>query len=421
MTEKNNNRKSHYAWKIFASCILLKIGLGGIVMCIAGNFITPVVMELGCEVNQFTMLISVEAAAMALMYTTAARMFETKKIGTLMGIAAIAEVFGIALMSTYRSVFMFYISGAIIGVGVAFTGFVAVPLLVNMWFRKNAGTVLGIIMATEGLAVVLYTKLSAVLIAGIGWRNAYLVLAIVSLLLSVPALFLLVKSPSEAGCQPYGAEEGEESGGELRSYSNQVGFTKKQAVRMPLFYIIWAICMLFSVGTGVQQYFSTFSTMELGESIAFGANAAMLMSLGCVVSSIILGFVNDRFGVKAGLGWGAFFITIGYVLMIYSIRHHQYTALASLLVGFGGSMYTVQCPLVVRTILGTKEYSSIWALMMMGNSMVGAFSFGPIGLFYDRTGSYKGAFIMVIALYCLAFFIGVFAVNYGKKITKIST
>ena len=84
-------------------------------------------------------------------------------------------------------------------------------------------------------------------------------------------------------------------------------------------------------------------------------------------------------------------------------------------------MYTVQCPLVVRTILGTKEYSSIWALMMMGNSMVGAFSFGPIGLFYDRTGSYKGAFIMVIALYCLAFFIGVFAVNYGKKITKIST
>ena len=48
--------------------------------------------------------------------------------------------------------------------------------------------------------------------------------------------------------------------------------------------------------------------MELGQSIPYGATAAMCMSLGCVASSVILGYVNDRFGVRAGLGWGALFI-----------------------------------------------------------------------------------------------------------------
>lgn len=79
-------------------------------------------------------------------------------------------------------------------------------------------------------------------------------------------------------------------------------------------------------------------------------------------------------------------------------------------------MYTVQCPLLARTALGNKDYSSIWSLMMMGNSMVGAFSFSSIGLFYDLGGSYKGAFIMAIVLYFVALVIGSIAINMGKKI-----
>ena len=151
-------KKIHYAWIVFASCILLKIGLGGVVMCIAGHFVPPVVPEFG-------------------------------------------------LMAIYKSVFPFYISGAIVGVGVAFTGYVAIPVVVNMWFKKKAGTILGIIIAAENIAMILYTKLSAVLITAFGWRGAYGILAAICLVVSVPAVFFLIKSPEEVGVQPYGAEE----------------------------------------------------------------------------------------------------------------------------------------------------------------------------------------------------------------------
>ena len=405
-------KKIHYAWIVFASCILLKIGLGGVVMCIAGNFVTPVVQEFGCSVSAFTMLVSVEAAAMALMYTTAAKTIAKGHVGKVMGIAALAQVIGIGLMATYKSVFPFYISGAIVGVGVAFTGYVAIPVVVNMWFKKKAGTILGIIIAAENIAMILYTKLSAVLITAFGWRGAYGILAAICLVVSVPAVFFLIKSPEEVGVQPYGAEEAPADS--PAAAASEWGFTRKQALRMPLFYIVWFTCMLYSVGCGVQQYIANFATMELGKSIDFGANAAMLMSCGCVICSVCLGYINDKFGVKAGLIWGFVFIALGYGTMIASIGNPMLCMLASFLVGLGGSMYTVQCPLLAKTALGEKDYSSIWSLMMMGNSMVGALSFSSIGLFYDVGGSYVGAFLMGICLYGAAGLIGAFVLSKRK-------
>lgn len=409
-------KRIHYAWIVFASCILLKIGLGGAVMCIAGNFVTPVVQELGSRVSQFTMVVSVEAAAMALLYTTAAKVLSTKKIGFVMGIAALVEVVGIALMATYRSVYMFYLSGAMIGAGVAFTGYVAIPIIINMWFHKKAGTVLGIIVAAEGVSTVVYSMLTATWIVNLGWRSAYLVMAVTCLVLSVPALFLFVKSPEEVGRKPYGAEEGDKVVAATAEESAQWGLTRKQALRSPVFYLVLGTCMMYSIGCGVQQYIATFTTMELGQSIPFGAAAAMAMSVGCVVSSVILGYINDRFGVKAGLGWGVLFVLAGYLGMICSISNPGVVLPFSLLVGLSGSMYTVQCPLLARTALGGKHYPSIWSLMMMGNSLVGAFSFSSIGLFYDVGGSYKGAFLLAIALYVLAFIVGCAAIQRSKRL-----
>ena len=410
----NSSKKMHYAWIVFICCILLKLGLGGAVLCISGNFVTPVVEELGCGVSQFTMMVSIEAASMAVMYTTAAKVLNRCKIGRVMGIAALAEVIGIALMGSYRSVWMFYLSGAIVGVGVAFTGFVAVPMVVNMWFRKKAGTVLGIIIAAEGLSTVLFTKLTAQLIVSLGWRMSYVVMAAIALVVSVPGLFLFVKTPAEVGCEPYGAGEVAEQPGAKKDEPLR-GLTRAQAVRSPIFYMVWATCMFYSIGSGVKSYIANFSTMELGESISFGATAAMCISLGTVASSIILGFVNDRFGVYAGLGWGALFILLGYGGMILSISNHNLVVPSALMIGLAGSMYTVQCPLLARTALGNRDYSSIWSLMMTGNSLVGAFSFSPIGLFYDIGGSYRGAFIMAICLFVGALVLGSVAITWGKK------
>lgn len=414
-----NKNKMHYAWKVMIACILIKIGTAGMTGVAMGNFVTPIIKELGCSVSALTAYTSVNAVAMALLYTTAVKFLNTKRIGQIMGFASLAEVIGLGLMSTYHSVYMFYFSAALIGIAQAFTGYVAIPAVVNMWFKKNNGTVLGIIIAVGSAATTLYSLLTGQLINAFGWRQSYFIMAVIAAVLTVPAVFLIIRRPEEVGCEPFGAEtEPETQAVAAASVNSGYSLTKKQALHMPMFYIAWLACVCFSYGSGVAYNVQTFSTIELGQTVTFSSIVGVCLSLGTIFSSLIVGRINDKFGVKAGLIWGVATTTIGFLMMFLSYANPSFVLPAVFIVGLGNTMYTVQCPLLARTVVGDKHYSEIWAVMMMINSMIGGGLCFTIGLFYDLTGTFRGAFVMGIGLFAAGAILGTIAINMSKKLQK---
>lgn len=415
---KENNSKIHYAWKIVLACILMKLGTGGATFAAVGNFITPIVQELGCSVSQLTLFTSIQAISMALLYTTAARFITTKRVGLVIGISSIFEVIGLAMMGVYRTVEMFYISGAMIGVAQAFTGFVATPILLNMWFRKKNGTVLGIVTAVGTASTILYTLLSAKLIVSVGWRNSYFIMAAIAGLITIPSVFILIRNPKEVGCKPYGAETEEETDNIKNLKAKEFGLTKQQAFRLPLLYIAWTACVMYSYACGILGYTINFATIELNQTIQFGAAVGVCANLGSTLSSIIVGKINDKYGVKSGLLWGGVTTAIGYTIIFLSYTNPIFLYPAVFIVGLGNSMYMVQCPLLARNIVGSSHYSKIWSMMMMVNSLIGGGLYASIGLFYDKLGSYRGAFIMGIALYIIAGLLGTISINKSNRIKK---
>lgn len=407
--------REHYAFKILLACIAIKIGTGAVTHVCMGNFVAPITAEFGCEVSELTMFTSFNAIAMALLYTTAAKILTTKRIGLVMGFASLVEMSGVAMMSTFRNVFVFRFAGALIGGANAFTGLIAIPLIINMWFHKKTGTILGLVIAIGNAATVLYNLLSAQFITSFGWRNAYLILAGMGLVLTVPAIFLFVKSPQEAGCLPYGAGEVEPTLETPEPSGSEWGLTKKEAFRMPMLYVAWIACIFISYGSAVAGYVTPFTTMELGQTINFGARVGVAMSLGGILGSVIVGRINDRFGVKAGFTWGAVTTTAGYAMMFLTYGNPMLAYVGSFILGLGNCMYMVQCPLLARSVVGSKYYSEIWAVMMVANSLIGGGLYSSVGLFYDRLGSYQGAFIMGAGLYIAAALIGFAAINMSKR------
>ncbi len=74
---------------------------------------------------------------------------------------------------------------------------------VSRWFNKKRGLAVGIAGVSSGVGVLSIARLTAFLIAGVGWRNAYVVLGVA--VLAVGALSLLLrKSPETMGLQPDG-------------------------------------------------------------------------------------------------------------------------------------------------------------------------------------------------------------------------
>ena len=141
-------------------------------------------------------------------------------------------------------------------------------------------------------------------------------------------------------------------------------------------------------------------------------------NLGGTLSSIIVGKINDRYGVKAGLLWGGVTTALGYTIMFLSFRNPLFVYPAIFVVGLGNSMYMVQCPLLARNIVGTAHYSEIWSLMMMINSLIGGGLYASIGLFYDKFGSYRGAFVMGIVLYAIAGILGAISIDKSRKMKE---
>lgn len=383
--------------------VFIKIGSSAVAACSMSNFITPIVRELGCEVSSLTMFVSIEAIAMALTYTTASKILTTQKLGLVMGIATVVELGSVALMATYHDVRLFYISGLLMGIAQSLTGFVAVPIVINMWFRKKTGTVLGITAAVGSAIGIVYSRVSAGIIESVGWRNAYLILAAAGAVLTVPAVFLLMRRPEEVGCKPYGYSENDAAATDPGGW----GLTKKQALSSVFVYVAWLACIMYSYSCGVSGYVVTYTTMELGQTISFGSYVSISMSIGMIVSSLALGRINDRLGVGAGLVWGAVTTGLGYSIMLMSRLHPMLTLPAAFVVGLGGSMYTVQCPLLAKKLVGTKNFSEIWSLMMMANSLIGGGLYSTIGLFYDRFGTYRGAFVLAICFYVIACLTGI--------------
>lgn len=410
-------KKLHYAWKVVIACILIKLGTGGFTAVAMGNFVTPIVSELGCPVSKLTAYTNFNAISMALLYTSAAKWLNSQHIGKIMGFASVAEVVGLALMSTYHTVEMFYISGTIIGIGNAFTGFVALPIVINMWFKKKNGSVLGFVVAVGTAISMLYSLLSAQMITYLGWRTSYVIMAIAAAVITIPAVFLLIKTPEEVGCKPYGAETTDNVGIETNTVG-EFGLTKKQAFRLPLLYIAWLACVMYSYSCGVAGYVTPFVTMELGQSINFGAAVGVVLGLGGTLSSLVVGKINDRFGVKAGLIWGTVTTALGYTAIFLSFRNPLFVYPAIFLVGLGNSMYMVQCPLLARSIVGSREYSGIWALMMMVNSLIGGGLYSSIGLFYDKQGSFVGAFVMAIGFYTVASILGCISIGQSERLQR---
>ena len=404
--------RPHYAWKIMIACMCIKMGSAGALTVAMGNFVTPIVQDLNCEVSSLTMFVSIQAISMALMYTLASRILMSRKIGRVMGIASVAEVSGLALMATYHSPYMFYLSGLITGVAQAFTGYVAIPTVINMWFKKKAGTVLGMVIAVGSAAGIIYNMLSARLIVMFDWRSAYMILAAIAAVITIPAVFLIIKTPRELGLSPYG-EEDRTGNAERQSRAGEAesgyGLTLKQAFHSGFFYLAWIACILISYASGVSGYTATYTTMELGQSIAFGSLAGICVNVGTIISSIVLGRLNDKLGVRAGLLWGAGTALVGYSIMLLSRTYPILVLPGAFIVGLGASMYAVQCPLLAKKIVGDRHYSQIWSWMMMANSLIGGGLYSSIGMFYDRFGSYKGTFIMAIALYMGAMVIGMAA------------
>jgi sugar phosphate permease len=154
-------------------------------------------------------------------------------VGVLIGGLALA---GMSLVQGLWHVYLLFI---IMGIGFTLASPGAVAKIIGAWFTKRRALAMSIAGTGSAAGETALVPIAALAVAFIGWREGYLILAGILLILILPLVFFLLKSRPGPGEHADNTENGDENDGtDLRRGSDDpnVGMSLGQACRTGLFW-----------------------------------------------------------------------------------------------------------------------------------------------------------------------------------------
>lgn len=407
---KETKKGMHRAWVIMIACCFLMMTLA-LATTIMGFFIQAVSGDLGFDRSAFSLYITLAGIAGMIampIWGRVAAKIGVRKMVLIAG--ACCSVF-IALLGFCNSLPMFYIAGACMGATLVGTNVLPTSILINTWFDEKRGFAMGVAMAFSGVAGTIFSPIVSGVINGIGWQTGYFLVAVLMLVFTVPVALLLIKdSPAQMGLTPYGAKETSEQA----STEEVAGVPAGRAFKSLAFIALGLAILLINAVGGVLQNLSGHIT-NLGIDPASAAMAISVITFTLIFSKIVLGMINDKFGVSAATIISFALLAAGCALFAFA-NDFTMVLVSAVVYGLGASCLTVMAPLITGKMFGQRDYSSIYSVIGSLASLGLAIGVPLIALNYDVAGNYVVALLVCAVIMVISIFLVLYALAASKKL-----
>ncbi|MGB9080715.1 MAG: YbfB/YjiJ family MFS transporter [Desulfuromonadaceae bacterium] len=290
----------------------------------------------------------------------------------------------------------------LVGMG---TGFANIPTmaLISYWFRSDQrGTAAGLMIGGNGAAIVLAGVLVPFLNRSFGvdgWRMGWLLLAIIALIVTILAAWLVRNHPADMGLKPLGRA--------VPTSSSQLIPRERKGdgallVRLGLLYLAFGATFMvfgtFIVTTMVREY--GFSEAKAGMYWSWAGFFSLF-------SGVLFGMLSDRIGRRHGLA------------LVFAVQSGAYLlaglkpggiGLMIAIVLYGSALFAV--PAIMAAAVGdylgmsraATAFSTITIFFAAGQT-VGPALAGVIG---KATGSFTGAYLLAALITAAAMIFALF-------------
>ncbi|OUO85918.1 MFS transporter [Gordonibacter sp. An230] len=388
-----------FAWVLVLGLGLMSAGTTGSYSVVAGCFMTPVCDDLGIDYNMFSYYFTATLVGIAV-----AMMFVGKILPKVVGrwthvaVAVVLLAAG-AAMAFYSNVWLFLLSGLVIGFGMSFTTGLCMSAVIDQWFRKKAGLAIGLAWAVNSVYMVVMSPVITAVIESVGWRNGYLVLAAVSAVLVIPSIMFIIRfKPSDKGMLPYGygeeSDAAEEGGAEMAATR---GVPFRVAVKSPAFIACILFLCFVQITVCMNQLFPTYA-VEVGLGAMTGSIMVSSASLFDIFLNPAVGSACDKLGsFKALVLWTVVSI-VSFVMLICSAGVPW---LAIVGAGVNDVMYVVAgsgLTCLLMSVFGSRDYGRIFGIVCGVAYIAGAFGMPIMTAVYSATGTFNAVFGLCIAM-----------------------
>ena len=386
-------RHAYYGWWVLAASVVSVALAAGLSFWSFGLYIDPLEREFGWSRWEISGGFSIALLVGALASPLIGRGIDRYGPRRVVILGAVLTAGSFLLLATTTELWQWFAYQSIAAVFRNMMFFIPFQTLVSRWFDRKRGLAVGILGTGFSMGGFIVVPILRAVIDAVQWEGSFVVSAIVTVAVVAPLALLLIRDqPSDKGLQADGDTQPE---GEPPRPAVLTGLTDRQALRMPLFWVIAFALMVFFFG----MFGWTSHAVPYYESVGYSKWwAAQLLAIAAgsgVITRLVFGYVADRISrieVAAmalcaclTLSMVVLLVTGGSVLGVVVFMGFWFVGSS------GGPMIE---PLLTARTFGMAYFASILgalAIVSQSGQIVSPIIAGAI---FDATGAYDWALVM---------------------------
>jgi len=232
-------QKPYYGWFVVAGCVLVSFGVAGGQFSF-GVFLKPMTDEFGWSRGSLSLAFALTFMISGLLRPLAGYLADrySPKIAVLSGVTVMGTI--LLFIPFINNLAQLYAMFAIMSIGITLSTGPILTKIVSGWFQTRRGLTLGLVSASSSLGAMVLVPSSSLFLVLFNWKEAYWFLALLLLVVILPAGFKLIRNrPQDMGLEPYGASERRPGSGRAAGSDDQKllgrDATLREAIRTSLF------------------------------------------------------------------------------------------------------------------------------------------------------------------------------------------
>lgn len=392
MEEIQIKKKIEYKWVIAAVSLLMVFTVLGFCSSAKSLYIAPVTEALGISRAAYSINDScryITTSFVNLFFGFLIARFGARK---LIGAGFVCLIISCLLYSIGTNVFVFYVGGVFLGMGLSWTTTTIVGSVIGKWFREKKGTIIGAILASNGLGAALAIQVMTPIIhdssTKYGYQNAYRITAFILLAVGIVVVAFFKNAPKDA------EEKTAVTADKKTKPEIMDGLTFAEILKKPYFYA--AMFCIFASGMVLQGVYGIATPLltDAGLDESFAATVLSICSLVLTVSKFGVGFFYDKRGLRTTVTIcftasvaamvALSLVTNSTVGKVLAIFYAPACALAL-------PLETIMLPIFAGDLFGDRAYNKVLGIIVSVNTAGYAVGAPLANWCYDVFGTYNPA------------------------------
>lgn len=351
-------------------------------------FLLPITQEFNSDRAATTASYSIFMIALGVMSPIAGTIFDRLGARLCYSIGLLVMGSAYLIASQASALWHLYFSTGLGGaIGVAMVGMLPASSLVSRWFHKKLTTALGVISASLGTGLILFSPLIQWLIDHFGWRTSFqllgsLLLAIMLGIQFLPWLNMTLGSPENIATHAQRTMQG-------------VRWTLRQAAGTLVFWALFWVMFFTSVSTYAVTVQLVAYLVHCGLSPIQAATIYGVAGMASIAGIIVSSMLAEKMGELrvAIISYG---LSIAGLVALALVSQTPSIAVIAVFILLFGTMQGSRGPLVA--VLSTRNFAGgrqtgIYGSVLLGMGLGGALGSWGSGYLYDLTGGYLASFV----------------------------